>query len=57
MVAPGRNLPESSAASIIETAMRSLIEPPGFWFSSLTKSWQGPVSNSFNSTIGVLPIR
>ena len=37
--------------------MRSLIEPPGFWFSSLTNSRHGPVSNRVSSTIGVLPIR
>src|SRR5690348_15455998 len=36
--------------------MRSLIEPVGFWFSSLTKSRHGPVSNRVSSTSGVLPI-
>src|SRR5689334_13082063 len=37
--------------------MRSLIEPPGFWFSSLRKSSQGPVSSEPTFTSGVLPIR
>src|SRR5438874_7473972 len=36
--------------------MRSLMEPPGFWDSSLRNSWQGPVSMRVTSTIGVLPI-
>ena len=33
-----------SAASIIDSATRSLIDPPGFWFSSLRNSRQRPVS-------------
>ncbi|MNQ66925.1 hypothetical protein D3C85_814290 [compost metagenome] len=37
-------------------AMRSLIEPPGFWFSSLTNSWQRPLSRWVSGKIGVLPI-
>ena len=36
--------------------MRSLIDPPGFWLSSLTNSRQGPVSSRVISTSGVLPI-
>ena len=30
IVAPGLSAPDASAASTIETAIRSLIEPPGF---------------------------
>ncbi len=36
--------------------MRSLMDPPGFWLSSLTKSRHGPVSSRVISTSGVLPI-
>src|SRR5947207_5694340 len=56
MVPPGCNLPSRSAASIIESAMRSLIEPLGLWFSSLRKSWQSPVSIRVISTSGVSPM-
>src|SRR5258706_5461014 len=41
----------------MESAMRSLIEPPGFWFSSLRNSWQRPRSRRVASIMGVLPIR
>ena len=37
--------PSCSAAAIIDRAMRSLIEPPGFWLSSLTNRRQRPVSS------------
>src|SRR5207249_10353885 len=37
-------------------ATRSLIEPVGFWLSSLTKSWHGPVSIWVISTNGLSPI-
>src|ERR1700679_2981667 len=57
IVPPGLSLPSRSAASIIDLPMRSLIEPPGFWLSSLTNRRHGPVSNLLSSTIGVLPIR
>src|SRR6476620_11851341 len=40
----------------MERPMRSLIEPPGFWFSSLRNSSQGPVSVEATRTSGVLPI-
>ena len=53
---PGSSVPSRSAVSTIETAMRSLIEFPGFCDSSLRKSWQGPVSIRRTSSIGVLPI-
>jgi hypothetical protein len=35
---PGRSSPEASAASIIALAMRSFVEPVGFWPSSLSYS-------------------
>src|ERR1700679_3064131 len=57
IVPPGLSLPSRSAASIIDLPMRSLIEPPGFWLSSLTNRRHGPVSNLLSSTIGVSPIR
>ena len=56
-VPPVSRRPSSSAAAIMESAMRSLIEPPGFWLSSLTNRRQRPVSRRVNSTRGVLPIR
>ena len=53
---PAFSRPSASAASIIESAMRSLIEPPGFWFSSLRNRRHGPVSSRVTSSIGVRPI-
>jgi hypothetical protein len=38
IVPPGRSLPSRSAASIIATATRSLIEPPGLNISTLATS-------------------
>src|SRR5436190_23545101 len=57
MVPPGLSEPSASAASIIERAMRSLIEPPGLAFSSFTNRRHGPVSNPKSSSIGVRPMR
>src|SRR5690606_1349720 len=57
MVPPGFSQPAFSAASIIDRAMRSLMEPPGFWLSSFRNRRHGPVSIRVTSTIGVLPIR
>src|SRR5690606_20534792 len=57
MVPPGFRKPSFSAAAIIDRAMRSLIDPPGFWLSSLRNRRHGPVSILVTSTIGVLPIR
>lgn len=52
---PGRRVPSRSAASIISTAIRSLIEPPGFMYSSLaTRLPGGWILES--RTSGVLPI-
>src|SRR5437899_356389 len=48
--------PSLSAAPIIDSAMRSLIEPPGFWFSSLRNRRHGPASRRFTSTSGLLPL-
>ena len=52
----GFNSPDFSAASIIARPTLSLIDPPGLWDSSLTKSSQGPVSKALSFSIGVLPI-
>src|SRR4051812_6176980 len=56
IVPPGCSFPSRSAASIIESAIRSLIDPLGLKFSSLRKSWHGPVSIRVISTSGVSPI-
>jgi hypothetical protein len=53
---PFFNLPDFSAASTIVTAMRSLMELPGFIDSIFTKSRHGPVSIRVISSIGVFPI-
>ncbi len=56
-VAPGWIRPSRSAASIIETAMRSLMEPPGFCPSSLVRMRTFGFGDSTDtSTIGVLPM-
>ena len=57
MVPPSFSQPSFSAASSISTAIRSLIDPPGFWDSSLSSRRHLPVSIFVTSTIGVLPIR
>src|SRR5437588_3158645 len=59
---PGSSSPEASAASIIAFATRSLIEPVGFWPSSLahTRTASGtPVAcaSRRSSTSGVPPTR
>src|SRR5258708_6540998 len=55
-VPPGLRSPERSAASTMANAIRSFIEPVGFWFSSFIKSRHWPLSNRVHSTRGVLPI-
>src|SRR5919206_4147435 len=56
MVSPGCSVPSFSAASIIEMAARSLIEPVGLWSSSLAHSRRSGVGDSRgNPTSGVLP--
>src|SRR5580658_180168 len=55
---PGRRTPDFSASSIIERAMRSFTEPPGFWPSSLRRMrTSGLGLSGETSTSGVLPIR
>ena len=53
----GPDFPSRSAASIMASATRSLIDPPGFWFSSLRKRRQRPTASRRTSTSGVLPIK
>src|SRR5215475_598770 len=55
---PGSSSPARSAASTIERAMRSLIEPVGFWPSSFAKSRTSGLGLSRgSSTSGVFPTR
>src|SRR5438876_153876 len=56
-VPPGWIAPERSAASTMDTAIRSLIDPPGFCDSSLRYTLQRPVSKPVSGTSGVFPIR
>ena len=57
-VAPGVSTPRFSASSIIERAIRSFTEPPGFMPSSLTRiRTSGFGLSAETSTIGVFPIR
>ena len=54
---PFFSLPDFSASSTMVTAMRSLIELPGFIDSIFTNSLHGPVSMRVISSIGVFPIK
>src|SRR5215210_6742848 len=55
---PGSSSPDASAASIIALATRSLIEPVGFWPSSLAyRCTDGFGASRASSTSGVLPTR
>ncbi len=55
-VRPGSIRPSASAASIIATPIRSLIEPPGLNHSSLaTSSASRPDPTRRSATIGVSP--
>src|ERR1700758_4744551 len=55
---PGASSPAASAASIIAIATRSLIEPVGFWPSSLATMRAPPRGDSrLSSTSGVFPTR
>ncbi len=57
IVLPGTRSPEASAASIIRLAMRSFVEPVGFWPSSLAHSrTPGLGLIAGNPTSGVSPI-
>src|SRR3954453_17410087 len=54
---PGSILPSRSAASIIATPIRSFTDPPGFMYSSFTKTSDSRTSvRRRRATIGVLPI-
>ena len=55
---PGSRMPSFSASSIIDSAIRSFTEPPGFCPSSLMKRrTPGFGLSGLMSTSGVLPIR
>ena len=54
---PGLRMPSFSASSIMDSAIRSLTEPPGFCPSSLMRSrTSGFGLNGLISTNGVFPI-
>ncbi len=56
---PGRSLPSRSARSIMRSAMRSLTEPPGFRYSTLTSTFgvfATPSTTDFRRIKGVFPI-
>jgi hypothetical protein len=56
-VRPGVRVPSASASRIIWRAMRSLIDPAGFWPSSLARiRTSGLGLRRLTSTIGVLPM-
>src|SRR3954451_5578180 len=56
IVPPGFSLPSRSAASIIASPIRSLLEPPGFMYSSFASSIAGsPAERRARRTIGVFP--
>src|SRR5688500_4026488 len=58
IVWPGSRTPSFSASSIIDRAMRSFTEPPGFWPSSFTsRRTDGFGLSELTSSSGVLPIR
>ena len=57
-VSPGESRPSFSASSTIDSAMRSLTDPPGFWPSSLIRMrTPGLGLSALTSTSGVLPMR
>ncbi len=56
---PGRSLPSRSAVSTMRSAMRSLIEPPGFRYSTLTRTFAvlaTSATTDFSRISGVFPI-
>ncbi|MNI85655.1 hypothetical protein D3C73_1426690 [compost metagenome] len=58
MVPPGLSLPSFSASSIIFTAIRSLMDPPGLTYSSFTRTVALIPSVTWLSLMsGVLPMR
>ena len=56
IVAPGLSAPLFSAASIIDSAMRSLIEPPGLARSDLIHTWCVSPNRRLMRMCGVLPM-
>src|SRR5918911_2033843 len=55
---PGSSSPDASAASIIALAIRSLIDPVGFWPSSFAyRRTDGFGASRASSTSGVFPMR
>ena len=56
MVPPGLSAPDASAASIIDSAMRSLIEPPGLARSLLIQTLCVPPNRRLMRMCGVLPM-
>ncbi len=57
-VSPDWSRPCFSASSIMQRAMRSLTEPPGFWPSSFTRiRARGLGLSALTSTSGVSPMR
>ena len=57
IVSPGRIAPRRSASLIIESAVRSLIDPVGLWLSSLARMRTSGLGEMWLSwTSGVLPI-
>src|SRR5665811_1029523 len=56
MVPPGRSSPEASAASIIRSAIRSLMDPPGLRYSTLASTVAlSPAVTVLSRTSGVPP--
>src|SRR5258708_1973161 len=53
---PGLSLPDRSASSTIESAIRSLIDPPGFARSCLIQTSARSPNRRLIRTCGVLPI-
>ena len=56
IVPPGFSLPERSASSIIASAMRSLIEPPGLARSDFIHTSARSPNRRLMRTCGVLPM-
>src|SRR6478735_12573907 len=56
IVPPGLSLPDRSASSIIASAMRSLIDPPGFARSDFIQTSARSPNSRLMRMCGVLPI-
>ncbi len=58
IVPPGFSSPDSSAASIMRSAMRSFTEPPGLKYSTLASTvGASPSVTELSLTSGVFPMR